>query len=152
VTIKNINNGAVRNEFLHKGGTGVPFTHSKTTGEKVTGLPPNIQTLCATLAPETTIRKSSIKERLNNLQIKIYTTPTCEACNIYKDFLRKHKLIDYVTIIDVTKISDVENDPYLKTNSLPAYPFTYSQTYQTSFAGTPRSVEDIFIFLENQGT
>lgn len=157
VSIKDINNPTFRNELLKNGGTGVPFVYSKSIGTSVTGLPPNVQDLLSGLQPRNSVASKKtlppeIIAKIKDLALTVYVSPSCSYCTVYKRFLETHNLIPYIKIVDVSKKPDVENDVYLKTNSLPGYPFTYSRKYKTSFPGVPHNLNDILSLISTQGT
>lgn len=153
VILKDINDPAVKDELLKIGGTGVPFTVSKKLGTSVTGAPPSINALVKSLTSESPAsREHDIYDTIRDLQLTVYTSPDCAACAVYKQFIDQNGLRPYIKIVDVTNKDDVDNDVFLKTNSLPAYPFTYSRKYKTSFPGAARHVKEIINLLTNQGT
>lgn len=156
VTIYHVNNPEIRNMLIQKGGNGVPFLYSKTSGAHLTGMPPHLNALVNTLntkkQPVTPSLNPEVVEKLKQLDIVVYTTDSCHYCKLYKQFIYSQGLRPHIKMIDVNNKADTMNDDFLKTNQLTAYPFTVSKSLRTSFPGLPKSVDEIFVLLTNQST
>lgn len=158
VSIKDISNNKFRNELIKKGGTGVPFTFSNTLQVSVAGVPPDVATLIQTLHQTSKKKKApagkklspAVEGRIKDLQMTVYTSESCHFCTLYKKFIDRNGLRPYVHIVPVENKSIANADPFLRTNQLPAYPFTYSRKYKTSFAGLPNSIDEIINSLTKQ--
>jgi len=168
VTIKDISDNKHKKELLSKGGTGVPYTYSKRLHVSVAGVPPNLPTLIQTLhataqkkpsvhvvhkpehAPAGKKLSPNVDRKLKDLQISVYTSESCHFCTLYKQFIDRNGLRPYVHLVPVENKAIASADPFLRTNQLPAYPFTYSRKYTTSFAGLPNSVDEIINSLTKQ--
>jgi len=160
VEIKDIRDKKILDELIQKGGRGVPFIHSKSTGATVTGLPPHLKALIDSIRSQESKRSPSIvnttispdHQKIRDLKITIYVSNGCHFCHMYKEFLASAGLLPHVKIIDVNDKNALKGDTYLKTHNLPGYPFTYSEVTQTSFPGYVNSVKDIVFNLTNQTT
>lgn len=156
VMIKDISDKRAKDEMISRGGRGVPFTYSESTGKSVTGLPPDVNTLVHTLVSQATHSPVTIPPALVNkirsLDLVIYTSDDCDYCKHYRNFLEQHNLLPYVTIIDINNENHTRGDAYLKTHQLPGYPFTYSKTLKTSFPGAVNNIDEIIYNLTNQTT
>ena len=170
VTIKEISSTQNRNDLLSSGGTGVPFTKSKTTGASVTGAPPSLDVFIKALAkqqpsvapvrqvvpiePVVSSTKTNfspqVAKQLKDLDLAVYVSYSCHYCTLYKQFIERNGLRPYIQIKDLSNKEEVASDPYLQTNSLPAIPFTYSRKYKTSFPGVPKSINEILALITTQ--
>lgn len=133
-------------EFISKGGRGVPFFVSKSSGKTFSGNPGSFTNLLSKIGKSESLPKSKPKSyQLKDLKVKIFVSDSCGYCKRLKQLLKNTNNIQNVRIIS---LSDSDYQKEASKYKFNGYPFIVSETTGQHILGAPPSIESLVAGLQ----